>query len=166
MKQWIRLFAAIGLIAAISACAPAAPDTEAEKAALMQASRNWSQAAATGDAEKILAYWADDAIVMPPDEGAVVGKEALREYVRASLAVPGFSISWEPEQASVSAQSDVGYLIEKTQFSFTDANGVLQTQHGKSVTVWRKNADGAWKCVVDTWNNNPPEKTPDDTAPG
>ena len=85
MKQWIRLFAAIGLIVAVSACAPA-----------------------------------------PPDEGAVVGKEALREYVRAS----------------VSAQGDVGYLIEKTQFSFTDAS------------------------VVDTWNNNPPEKTPADTAPG
>jgi ketosteroid isomerase-like protein len=23
------------------------------------------------------------------------------------------------------------------------------------VTVWRKNADGAWKCVVDIWNNAP-----------
>ena len=124
MNPWFRLPAAVGLIAALTACAPAPPDLEAEKAALMQTSRDWA------------------------------------------LAAAGFSVSWEPGQASISAQGDVGYLIEKSQFTFTDANGVLQTQHGKSVTVWRKNADGEWKCVVDTWNNNPPEKALAGAAPG
>ena len=55
--------------------------------------------------------------------------------------------SREQEQGRVSAQGDVGYLIEKSRFTFPDA-------------------DGTWKCVVDVWNNNPPEKTPADTAPG
>ncbi|MGH8136033.1 MAG: YybH family protein, partial [Steroidobacteraceae bacterium] len=104
------------MIVAFSACALAPPDLKAEQAALMQTSRDCAQAAASGDAERILSYWADDAIVLPPDEPAAVGKEAVRDFVRASLAIPGFSVSWVPEQASVSAQADVGYLIEKSQF--------------------------------------------------
>ena len=30
-----------------------------------------------------------------------------------------------------------------------------QTAYGKAVTIWRKQRDGTWKCVLDTWNGNP-----------
>jgi ketosteroid isomerase-like protein len=26
---------------------------------------------------------------------------------------------------------------------------------GRGYTIWRKEADGNWKCVVDIWNNPP-----------
>jgi ketosteroid isomerase-like protein len=29
------------------------------------------------------------------------------------------------------------------------------TASGKAATVWRKGADGSWKCVVDIWNDGP-----------
>jgi len=150
-----RRFAGLMLIAILPACAPAPPDLEAEQAALMQVSRDWAQAAATGDAERIASYWADDAVVMPPDQAAIVGKAAILEFVRASLAMPGFSVTWEPEQASIAGSGDVGYLIERNQFTLQDDSGTLLTLHGKSATVWRKDANGAWKCVVDIWNDNP-----------
>ena len=152
-----RQFAGLMLIAILPACAPAAPDLQAEQAALMQVSRDWAQAAATGDAERIASYWADDAVVMPPNQPAIVGKAAIREFVRTSLAIPGFSVTWEPERASVAGSGEVGYLIERNQFTLTDASGTLLTLHGKSATIWRKDAKGTWKCVVDIWNDNPPQ---------
>lgn len=148
----------VGMIGLIISCAPAPMDRETEQAALMRVSREWAQAAASGDLERIVSYWADDAIVLPPDQPAVVGKAAIRDYVRAGQAVPGFSLTWEPEQATIARGGDFGYLVERNRLTFADANGVLRTQFGKVVTVWRKDANGSWKCVVDTWNNSPQEK--------
>jgi ketosteroid isomerase-like protein len=129
-----------------------------EAAALIRASRDWAAAAATGDLERILSYWADDAIVLPPDQAALIGKAAIREFVRESLATPGFSITWEPEAATVGPACDLGYLVERNRLAFPDASGNVRTQHGKAVTVWRKDPSGAWKCVIDIWNGSPTER--------
>jgi ketosteroid isomerase-like protein len=123
--------------------------------ALMNTSRDWAAATASGDLERALAYWTDDAIVLPPDQPAVVGKAAIRAYVQHAVSTPGFSITWEPELAVVSENGDMGYMVERNKVTFNDAAGALQTQFGKAVTVWRLQTDGRWKCVVDTWNGNP-----------
>ena len=106
----------------------------------MQASRDWAKASATGDVELIISFWADDAIVLPPDQTAVVGKEAIREFVHQSFSIPGFSLTWEPEQATIAVAGDLGYLIERNRSTFSDASGTLRTQYGKVTTIWRKDS--------------------------
>ena len=131
---------------------------ESERTALMETSREWARAAAGGDLERILSFWSDDAIVMPPGQPAVVGKAAIREFVRETTAIPGFSITWEPEQANVDNAGDVGYMVERNRVSFSEESGTARVQFGKALTVWRKDATGAWKCVIDIWNENPTER--------
>jgi ketosteroid isomerase-like protein len=36
----------------------------------------------------------------------------------------------------------------------------LLTEQGRSVTVWRKDSSGAWKCVIDIWNAAPAAAVP------
>lgn len=151
------LVPAVAALGIVASCSPK-PDLQAERQALMQTSRAWAQAAASGDLERIVSFWAEDAVVLPPDQPAVVGKAAIRDYVRQSLAIPKFSITWDPERATIAAAGDLGYLVEHNRFSFADSTGKIHTQYGKGVTVWRKDPTGAWKCVVDTWNNNPTEQ--------
>jgi uncharacterized protein (TIGR02246 family) len=129
-----------------------------DREALMQTSRDWAAAVAAGDLERALSYWTDDAVVLPPDQPAVVGKAAIRNFVMAALAVPGFSITWQPERAVVSVDGGMGYLIERNETTFNDDSGTRKAQNGKAVTIWQKQADGAWKCVVDTWNGNPRDR--------
>ena len=131
---------------------------ESERAALMQTSRDWARTAASDDLERTLSFWSDDAIVMPPGQPAVVGKAAIREFLRQTLAIPGFSITWEPEQATVANDADLGFMVERNRVTFAEATGVIREQFGKAVTVWRKDSGGGWKCVVDTWNENPTER--------
>jgi ketosteroid isomerase-like protein len=126
--------------------------------ALMQTSRNWARAAAGGDLEEALSFWSDDAIVMPPGQPAIVGKAAIREFLRQTSAIPGFSITWEPEQVSVANDADVGFMVERNRMTFADAGGVTRQLFGKAVTIWRKDSMGEWKCVIDTWNENPTER--------
>jgi ketosteroid isomerase-like protein len=130
-------------------------DPKLERERLLETSRDWAAATASRDFERALAYWTDDSIVLPPDQPAVVGKAEIRAFVQHAASNPGFSISWEPELVQVSDSGDMGYMVERNLVTFTDAGGALQTQHGKAVTIWRKQPDGGWKCVIDTWNGNP-----------
>jgi ketosteroid isomerase-like protein len=116
-----------------------------------------SRFAVRGDLERTLSFWSADAIVMPPGQPAVVGKAAIREFLQQTSAIPGFSITWVPEQATVANDADLGFMVERNRVTFADATGAIREQFGKAVTVWRKDSMGTWKCVVDTWNENPTE---------
>ena len=155
-KPLLALPLALAVVMSGSVVPAAAVQDDA--AALMQTSRDWAKAVAGGDVDVILSYWSDDAVVMAPDQPAVVGKDALRQMVMGMMKIPGFSLTWEPERAFISSAGDVGYLIEHNRMTFVDATGAVKTQYGKAVTIWRKDASGKWKCVVDAWNNNPTER--------
>jgi len=115
----------------------------------MQASREWSKMASTGDVEKTLGYWADSAFLMSANHPPLIGKQAIRQMIEESFKIPGFKISWEPESAEVSDNGDMAYLIENQQINFTDSIGATMTLNNKAVTIWRKQSDGSWKNVVD-----------------
>jgi ketosteroid isomerase-like protein len=131
-------------------------DQSAEKARLMQTSRDWSRAAEAGNVDAILNYWSDDALVISPGEPPLRGKAALRTYLERSMKTPGFRIRWEPLEASLSADGSMGYLVERTEMSMTGPDGRPVRQSFRGVTIWRKQPDGSWKNVVDISNSPPP----------
>jgi ketosteroid isomerase-like protein len=131
----------------------------AAEAELMQVSRNWAKAAASGNLDSTLAYWSDDAVVLQPGDPAYVGKAAIKGMVEGAMKIPRFSITWAPERASISQSGDMGYLIEHNRVTFADSAGKVHTQYGKGVTVWKKDANGVWKNVVDIFNPGPTEMT-------
>ena len=150
------LLMAAPTVVVLAACTAQTSERDA-KASLMQTSRAWAEAAAGTDIEKTLAYWADDAVVLAPDQPPIVGKAAIREFVIGMSKIPQFSITWEPESATISASGELGYLLERNRVTFADSTGTLRTELGKAVTIWRRDANGDWKCVVDTWNASPME---------
>lgn len=133
-------------------------DTKTEGEKLMQISREWSKLAATDSIEKTLSYWADDAIVMSPGQPPIKGKNAIRAMVEGSSKIPGFKISWEPLSVFVSKSGDMAYMIEQNQITVNDSSGNPITEVNKAVTIWRKEGDGSWKNIVDTWNADPSQK--------
>ncbi len=153
-----RVISAIVILSAVtlSACAPPRVDLEAEGEALMQISRDLSDLVATGDLDAVMDGWADDAVMMPPGLPAVEGKDAIRGYVEAAAQIPGFQISWEPVSVHVASDGDMAYMIERNVTVVNDSQGKPVTTYGKGVTVWRKDAAGSWKNVVDVWNEVPP----------
>jgi uncharacterized protein (TIGR02246 family) len=146
MKK-IMLFPLLSM--AVLGCGKPAFDAKAEGEKLMQISKDWSQATATGDVEKVVGYWADDAVLIEPGMAVLRGKKDIRQMVEKSFKSPGFKISWEPQSAEVAESGDLGYLVEKSQITFNDSTGKAITQHFNALTVWKKQADGSWKNVVD-----------------
>ena len=112
-------------------------------------------AAEGGDVERLLAFWSDDAIVVPPGAPVVQGKAAIREYVQKALAIPGFRIRWHPASATVSADGTVGYTTGENAVTVPGPDGKLITIAGRYATVWRRDQGGVWRCVIDIWNSGP-----------
>jgi uncharacterized protein (TIGR02246 family) len=138
-------------------------DREADREAILKTDRTWAVAAEARNLEATVSFWADDAVVMAPGQPPLVGKAAIRKYVAESFQVPGFGIRWETTQVTVASAGDIAYATGTNAVTLNGPDGKPLTYPGKVATVWRKAADGSWKCVLDIWNDEP--KRPTATPP-
>jgi ketosteroid isomerase-like protein len=139
-----------------SGCYQAPFDAYAEAKKLSQRDAEWAKAASEGkDIDKIVSFWSDDARVIEPGQPPHEGKVAIREFVTASLKIPGFKIHWVSEKPVFSEDGSMAYMFGAVETTAPAANGVLTTTHSRSVTIWRRAGDGEWRCVVDIANDAP-----------
>jgi ketosteroid isomerase-like protein len=149
--------AALPVVAlAFAACARPV-DLDREREVLLRTDKEWASVVSSGNVEQIVSYWADDAVVFPPGAPAVVGKQAIRAFVADSLRVPGFSIDWQANQAVIAANGDMGYTVGTNRVTMLGPDGLPRTTVGKAVAFWRKEPNGAWRCVLDIWNADSPQ---------
>jgi ketosteroid isomerase-like protein len=146
------LFVGVWLVALPACEGPPTVDLQAEIETLLVADKAWSQT----DPEKQFALLVEDAMYMAEGMRRIAGRDAIAEAWREEAQLPGFSISWEADGAVVSASGDLGYTFGSNEVSLNNSAGVRTTTKGKYVTIWRKQADGSWKVVVDIWNSDAP----------
>jgi ketosteroid isomerase-like protein len=136
-------------------------DTSRETEALLNTDREWSRIASTGrNADSVVAFWTDDARVSMPNAPVVRGKAALHDMVAGLYAAPGFQIKWTPETAVVASSGDLGYTTGTNELSVPDSTGKVSKMVGRYITVWRRDAEGRWRCIEDYSTPSPPEAKP------
>jgi ketosteroid isomerase-like protein len=144
----------------LTGCTQAAPDTHAdEEKVLRELDVQWSKTAGSHDLDATVAFYTDDAVVMPGDAPVANTAQTIRE-VWAPMVAPNASISWEVNQAEVARSGDVGYARGVYQVITKDTAGKATTERGKFVEVWKKQADGKWKCAVDSFSADAPPAPP------
>jgi ketosteroid isomerase-like protein len=146
------------------ACAtPAAPpfDATAESAKLLQRDVEWADAAAAGkDVDKVVSYWTDDAVLMDPGQTPIQGKQAIRAFVTGSFNTPGFKIHWVSEKPTFSPDGKMAYMRGLTELTVPGPKSGTVTVHLQGYTIWRIDADGQWRCVVDIGAEAPAAAAP------
>lgn len=131
-------------------------DPVAEEAKLLRRDAEWADLASAGkDVEKIVSYWSDDALLIFPGQPVLEGKAAIRAYVSASLATPGFKIHWVSEKPAFSPDGKVAYMRGTDELTVPGPSGSPITLHLRGISVWRVDPDGQWRCVVDISNERP-----------
>ena len=96
--------------------------------------------------------------MFPPDQPPLVGRTAIREYMRESFATPNFSVTWTTDTVVVSSGGDMAYSFARSRYTFPSRSGsagAVDTAYGKGVSVWRREPDGRWRTVADIWNGAP-----------
>ncbi len=141
----------------VSGCSHSRFDPAVEGQKLLRRDAEWSQAASEGkDIERVLSYWSDDAQVLEPGQPVYQGKAAIRKFVSESLKTPGFHIHWVSKEPVFSADGKMAYMPSAAEMAMPDSNGRMMTVHTRGITIWRRDADGEWRCVVDIANEAPP----------
>ena len=139
-----------------TSCSPSATsDSRAADASAIQAlDEQWSATAARNDLEGTVAFYADDAVLLPPNAQIATDRKSIRESW-AGLLGPNTAVSWKVSKVEVAKSGELGYLYGTYSLSIQDPKGgppVPDT--GKLVEIWKKQVDGKWKCIVDTYNSD------------
>jgi ketosteroid isomerase-like protein len=137
-------------------CSQRGFDPAAEQTKLLRRDAEWADLASAGkDVEKIVSYWSDDAVLIFPGQPVLEGKAAIRAYVTESLKTPGFKIHWVSEKPTFSPDGKLAYMRGKDELTVPGQNGAPVTLHLRGISIWRLDADGQWRCVVDISNEEP-----------
>lgn len=139
------------------ACArPPAVDTVGALLALRQADSAYTRAGAAKDRAAFVGLYAPDAIMYPPAEASVTGLDAIGKFVDTFLKDSAFAAVFTPVAVDVSTDGTMGYTLNAADLSYTGPQGKPVTEHIRDLHVWRKQADGSWKLLIDIWNAQPP----------
>jgi uncharacterized protein (TIGR02246 family) len=150
---------------AVAGCKPqgAAPLSDADKAAMQQAAdkavatmtsptRDWPAFAA--------ALYTEDATVLPPNGPAVKGREAIVAFLETFPPIAEF----KQTRQQIDGLGNLAYEIQTYTAMFAPPGEPQVADTGKVVWVWRKQADGSWKILVEMWNSDLPAAAPEAAA--
>ncbi len=131
------------------------PDTRAaDEAALRSLDAQWSKTAVSRNLDATVAYYSDDATLLPPNAPVATDKTAIRA-IWSQLLSSGGALSWDATKVEVARSGDLGYIMGTYQEAAKDPSA-LPVDTGKFVEVWKKQADGKWKAAVDIFNSDLP----------
>lgn len=154
-QQW-TLAALVGFFAVIgplgrTASAFAGGDA-ADVAAIRRADADWAAALLGAGADAWLDFYASDAIVVLPGEPLASGRNYVRDAVTLLLARPHLRLSRHAETVEISRSGNLAYVNGSYELRFASGTTGPNVAPGRLVEIWRKQTDGTWKCIVDTWN--------------
>ena len=133
----------------------------ADENAVRDADAEWSKVAGAKDLDKTVSFYADDAMVLPPNQAMVTSKTGIRDLWKGFLDSLT-DISWKTNRVQMAKSGDMGYLIGT--YAWTMKDGAKDT--GKYCEVWKKQADGKWKVAADMFSSDLPAPPPNSPAPG
>jgi ketosteroid isomerase-like protein len=99
--------------------------------------------ASAGRVDQVLAaFYADDALVLPPNLPRVQGHGQIRELFHEMLEAGAGDLA--RETTPLHAVGDLGYAIGTYTFTLRAAEGGAGHDFGKCLLVYRRQADATW----------------------
>jgi len=155
MKKIVVLFCACLTLAGCTT-APKV-DIQAEKNAIQSMEDQWFVAFKTSDVEKIMSFYASDAIIMDPNNPIIIGLEGIRNNANSMFTDTTLLLntySGTVNVIEVSTSGDFAYARGQQQITVKTKEGLVKDE-GKWVDVLKK-IDGQWKIIVTIGNSDLP----------
>jgi len=109
------------------------------------------------DVDAFMGMVTDDIAMLGPNEKAVVGKAAVREWYTEYLKT--YKTHWDKTQTEFVQAGDWAF----EQYTYQELDKPLKggpdvTDTGKALLVFHHDADGNWRVARDAWNSDLPIK--------
>ena len=119
---------------------------------LRAAEDEWQALWLAKDAQALAALYAEDGMRLPPDATRTVGREAIEAMFEDEFAAGLENL--QLEATDIGHDGNLGWIVGNSTIEFPMGDS-MGTGTGNYVVVYRKEADGVWRIVVDTWNDAP-----------
>jgi uncharacterized protein (TIGR02246 family) len=161
MKRFATLCVITTMAFTMTACNQTAVSHDADVKAIQDDEAQWNQDYAAKDNDKIVAHYADDAILMVSGIPSNSGKEAIRNALKQMVSDPALSLKFHASRVEVAKSGDLAYTQGVYTLTVTDPQTrQIVNDHGTYVTTYRKQPDGTWKVVADIATSEVPTPAP------
>jgi ketosteroid isomerase-like protein len=130
------------------------PDAaEVDRMAIRRTTAELLAAVNASHADRCVAVWAADGVLMPPHHPSVQGLEAIGEYFRSLFSRSRFEFAMTSSDVHVAgdtALERVTYTV--TVWSVSSTSPVEDV--GKGLHVYTRQPNGPWKLTQDIWNSD------------
>jgi uncharacterized protein (TIGR02246 family) len=123
------------------------------KALLFDLEARFAKATAEGGGKAFATWFAEDGVSLGKGQQAVHGRENIAK--QATWLAKDYQLIWTPTDAVMSPAGDMGYTWGHYEGHSRDSDGSAKVTMGRYLTVWRKEADGSWKVVLDASSDEP-----------
>lgn len=155
------------LITAVTDCIPQAPaksiteqmriNSQDDVEAIHKREDEFLAAHLFNDGAKLAEFYTDDALLIPPDEQTVRGKQAIAAW---------YDNEFKKAPPIENPKATLEDIEIRGNLAFIRGNFILKfkgetpdtpiIQNLRFISIWRKQQDGKWKFYCDIWNTNTP----------
>jgi ketosteroid isomerase-like protein len=121
--------------------------------AIRQLDGEFMRAAESRDAAALVrAFYASNAVLMPPNHAAVSGRTAIQEFLQGLM--DGGLTRIKLETAVTASADDLAYGRGRYTLSMSPESGEPVEDVGKYIVVYRRQPNGPWRAVADIFNSD------------
>jgi len=148
-------FLLTALSCAVVACQPAPENlSDADVARLRAMAGEFGRAVIARSDSANAAQYTKNAVFMPPNQPAVEGRAAIQAWFKAFPPMTVFRLN----VIEVDGHGDVAYTRGKYALTIAPRGKTpAVSDHGKFLSVHRRQADGSWLMSDDIFNSDVPE---------
>jgi ketosteroid isomerase-like protein len=127
---------------------------ETAASAIRRLDEEFMRAAIAGDGQALVdAFYASDAVLLPPNQPAAEGRENIRRVLQGLMDSGVSSIKLETTVTGTAG--DLAYGRGRYTLSMQPPGGAPVTDVGKYVVVYRRQG-ARWRAVADIFNSDQP----------
>jgi ketosteroid isomerase-like protein len=145
-STWAALAATLSLLTACGQAELASDSRAAADRAIRELVDRTVAAAARNDMATYSKYYAPNADLVLPGLPIMQMTAPLKPFAT------GYAIKMVTVRTAVADSGDLGYAFGTYEQTAPDKSGVLAHTTGKWMSVFRKQPDGSWGAVADTYN--------------
>ena len=158
------MFAVVSLIL-LSGCGTPSGNTTADlaqaKAGIQKANQEFVAAVNARSGQRLVeSFYTEDAIVLPPGQGAISGKAQIQAFFDGMIQAGAGNISLVTDR--VERNGDLAVELGHYTMTIKPPQGPAIPDRGKYIVVFRLQPGGSWKAQMDIFNSSipPPLPTP------
>jgi ketosteroid isomerase-like protein len=154
-----KLLTLLVALAFAAGCGQTAPTTQApatvatDEGAIRAGTVLWNDAYNAGEVDKIVALYAEDAVLMPTNAPALIGRAAIKAFLTKDIATA--KVEGLTDKDGIGDVGISGDLAWHAGTSSVIGAAGKTVETGKYVEVWHRTT-GKWLMVRDIWNDDAP----------